>query len=82
MGIERKWRLRNLPAMLKPEIPDLEVFQAYVSCLDFDGETRVSRFTNPYTGGIKYRLTFKTNGTLSRQEFEIDIPIWLFELLC
>jgi len=63
------------------EIPDLEVFQAYVTLPNFDNEMRIRRLINLYTGEVNYCLTFKTSGTLSRQEFEVAIPVWLFDSL-
>lgn len=81
MEIERKWLLRGLPKILKSETPDLEVLQAYLSIKNYPGEIRVRETVNPHDGEMKWYLTFKSLGTLSREEHEVAVPKWLFDSL-
>ena len=82
MEIERKWLLRSLPKILEGETPDVQGFQAYLPLIGYKGEARIRESTNPRPGEVKWQLTFKSLGSLSRQEWEMPIPQWLFDSLC
>lgn len=79
MEIERKWLLKSLPKMRSlPVITNWQVFQAYLPLKDYRGEVRIRSSTDQKNEQIKYNLTFKSDGTLARQEFELEIPQWVF----
>ncbi len=69
--IERKFRLDFIPSI------DLgqgeEIFQGYL--LVNDGELRIRR-----KAGRSY-ITVKGDGTLSREEWEAEVPAWVFDQL-
>ena len=81
MEIERKWLLRSLPPIIKSEIPDVQILQAYLPLIGYRGEARIRALTNPHTGEVEWKLAFKSQGSLTRQEFETSIPEWLFDSL-
>jgi len=70
MEIEKKYRLRELPL-------DLEngesILQGYI--VAEKDEARLRR-----KGGQCF-LTCKNDGTLSREEWEVEIPEWVFDIL-
>jgi adenylate cyclase len=70
--IEKKFRLANVPpkSLLGKGVP---IVQGYLF-VD-DGELRIRQM------GDSYYLTVKSAGSLEREEWEKDIPAWVFELL-
>lgn len=74
MEIEKKWKLTQLPKVAQTEMGQRhEIKQGYV-CVEH-GELRV-RDKN----GRCY-LTAKSDGGLSREEWETEIPKWVFDQL-
>lgn len=74
MEIERKWRAQS-PDILKVirDLPAQNILQSYV--ITRPGELRIR------SDGSTYWLTAKSDGDLVREEFEIEIPAWLFDQL-
>ncbi len=71
--VERKWRLEQLP-QLSLEIGNRhEIRQGYL--ITEGGEMRVR------AKGEKFFITAKSDGSLSRSEWEEEIPQWVFDLL-
>jgi adenylate cyclase len=70
---EKKFRLATLPPS---EIlgNGVLILQGYVFA--GTGELRIRR-----KGELQYYLTAKSEGTLSREEWETEIPAWVFDLL-
>lgn len=73
MEIERKWLLPSLPDLITEQTPRVQIRQAYLLCQD--GELRVR------AKGDQYVLTVKSLGTLAREEWETELPGWVFDLL-
>ncbi len=76
MEIERKWLLPALPQITSTadaKLAHVQIRQGYV-CTE-TGELRVR------DKGGKYYLTVKSDGTISREEWEREIPQWTFDLL-
>ncbi len=69
--IERKWVLRK-PATLSG-LRSEEIVQGYI--IMEPGELRIR------TKGGKFFLTVKGDGTISRSEWEVEIPEWVFNQL-
>ena len=69
--IERKFKISHLPHGIKRE-SGVFIRQGYV-CLNEDAELRVRE------KGNNYFLTFKSGEGLVRPEWEVGIPIWVFE---
>jgi len=79
MEIERKWRLKGLPQITTAggkKITHARIRQGYVCnvCVG-RGELRIRDKDG------KYYLTVKGDGTISREEWETEIPPWVFEQL-
>lgn len=74
MEIERKFLIRQFPAL--PELERAEVFQGY---LGFSPEVRIrsKRVGETET----YRLCFKSEGDLVREEIELDLDQAAFQKL-
>ena len=72
MEIERKWRLKTIPPHLTVNPPQ-QFTQGYI--LTWPVELRVR------TDEKKSWLTVKSDGELSRDEWENEIPAWVFEQL-
>lgn len=72
MEIERKFRLNLLPP---PQVlgNGIEVVQGYL--FTEEGELRVR------AKGDRYFLAVKGNGNISRDEWEVEIPEWIFKTL-
>jgi CYTH domain-containing protein len=71
--IERKWVLQALPELTDFTDSAVEVVQGYL--VDNPGELRVRQL------GTCYFMTVKGDGDLSRQEWEEEIPEWVFHQL-
>lgn len=69
--IERKFRLAKAPRLPRDE--GVEIRQGYLVAAS--GELRIRR------AGRKHTLTVKGEGSRDRDEFEIRIPRWVFDLL-
>jgi adenylate cyclase len=67
---ERKWVLTSLPADLPAGVA---IRQAYLTTSP--GEVRIREI------GTEYRLTVKSDGSISREEAEAPIPKWAFDIL-
>jgi CYTH domain-containing protein len=76
MEIERKWRLVKLPDCCINNIR-VEISQGYLFDGGFEFRIRHSA-TNKY---IKNTLTAKGSGHLAREEWETEIPHWVFNSL-
>lgn len=79
MEIERKWLLKKRP----DDCEDLTLFEdAYIeqSYISIEPEVRIRKRVNS-NGDINYKLTIKSNGTLSREEVNIDITDLQYENL-
>lgn len=74
MEIERKFRLTSLPilAILRTGT-SAEIAQGYL--FTDGGEMRIRR------KGIRYFLTVKGEGNLAREEWEAEVPEWVFVTL-
>lgn len=73
MEIERKWLLRSFPDVTGAEHREIEAI--YIST---DPEVRIRKVT--FDDGIcKYILTLKSNGDLSREEYESPVIDQAFE---
>lgn len=76
MEIERKWRLSCLPQITTTggaKMSHARISQGYV--LTENGELRIRH------KGDKYYITVKGDGTISRDEWESEIPRWVFSQL-
>ena len=76
MEIERKWKLSQLPQITTSggqKLSHARIRQGYI-CTE-NGELRIR------DKGGKYYLTVKSDGTLSRDEWEQEIPAWVFDQL-
>lgn len=76
MEIERKWKLSQLPQITTTDgakMSHARISQGYV--LTENGELRIRR------KGEKHFLTVKGDGTISRDEWENEIPAWVFDQL-
>lgn len=72
--IERKWRAHNLDILeLIRALPQQHLTQAYL--ITWPGELRVR------TDGATCWLTAKSDGDLTREEWESEIPSWMFDQL-
>lgn len=71
--IERKFRLAHMPPVDEVSEIGVEIAQGYLSTED--GEARVRQ------KGIKFFFTVKGEGNLSRDEWETEIPEWVFKTL-
>lgn len=69
--IEKKFRLRAMPGKLLS--PSTHISQGYV--FTEGGELRVRK------KGDGFFITVKGEGTLSREEWETQIPAWVFETI-
>jgi CYTH domain-containing protein len=72
MEIEKKFLLGERPSILSTII-GVPVKQGYL--VTEDGELRIRQ------KGEKYFMTVKGDGTLSREEWEVEIPEWVFSTL-
>ncbi|MEK7463172.1 MAG: CYTH domain-containing protein [Patescibacteria group bacterium] len=72
MEIERKWKLETLlgDVRLRGGVP---ILQGYI--VAESNEVRLRK------KGSHYFITAKSDGTLSREEWETEIPRWVFEVL-
>ena len=73
MEIERKFRLANAPDFSWLRARQEEVLQGYI--LAETGELRIRR------KGARNYLTVKGDGTISREEWETEVPAWVFAQL-
>lgn len=71
MEVERKFLLLDAPQFLMNKKGDL-IKQGYI---DFDPEIRTRSISK------KYFLTVKSDGALVRNEWEVEIPLWVFNTL-
>ena len=71
MEIEKKYKSEKLPDGLGEGI---HILQGYL-IIGKNNEVRIRK------KGDKYLLTYKSGGTLSRQEIEIRIPRFIFEIM-
>jgi adenylate cyclase len=82
MEIERKWRLEKLPDCCVNSLR-VEIDQGYI----FDGpfSLRLRRSCTGWRSNYSYRrnytLTVKGSGHLARDEWEVEIPKWVFDNL-
>lgn len=67
--IERKWLMDGFPINLIP-IQESVIKQSYIS---FEPEVRIRRKLNKTKPSISYKITFKTNGDIIRDEIEFKI---------
>lgn len=70
MEIERKWKLEKLP---KDRMPRVHILQGYI--VAESNEIRLRK------KGNRFFMTAKSDGTLVREEWETEIPKWVFEIL-
>ena len=75
MEIERKFLIREVPDL--PELERAEVFQGYLG-LSPEVRIRSKRVGETET----YRLCFKSEGDLAREEIELDLDQATFQKLC
>ncbi|MCM1440212.1 MAG: CYTH domain-containing protein [Roseburia sp.] len=73
MEIERKWLLKSFPDMTGATHREMETIY-----LSTDPEIRVRKITFD-NGECKYVLTLKSNGGLSREEYESEVIDQIFE---
>ena len=71
MEIERKWVLPGPPSVLKGKVEPIA--QGYI--FTDNGELRLR------SKGSHYYLTVKGDGDIIRDEWEVEIPKWVFETL-
>ena len=72
--VERKYQLKFVPGDLQDLPVDL-IEQGYL--FDFDAEMRLRRLQKP-GGDLNFYLTVKDNEYLEREEWEQEIPDWVF----
>lgn len=72
MEIERKWLLTK-----EPIIP-LAIFKVVTTRQIYLSGIRIRKTETAGIDGYKYFMAVKDNGTISRQEWEIEIPEWVF----
>ena len=70
MEIERKWKLKNLP---KDWMSRTHILQGYI--VAESNEVRLRK------KGDHYFITAKSDGSLSREEWETEIPRWVFDII-
>jgi len=77
MEIERKWRMRQKPAL--PERTHRRVLQSYLCLLP---EVRIRRYEDLMNPGcVSYDLTIKSEGTLAREEIIKELSAQEYEAL-
>lgn len=76
MEIERKWLLKSLP-IFSPSA----VLEALIVRQRYLGYLRTRGTYSRITGEKKYYLNVKSEGHLSRQEWETEIPEWAYNLV-
>lgn len=80
MEIERKWLMSGRPSL--PNIQDIiKVSQSYIPISS--GEIRVRSLVSELSepSDAKYCVTIKSDGTMSRYEWEKEVPVWVYDLL-
>lgn len=75
--IERKWKLEYLPNYCKYNSEKKRIDQGYIFNDDF--ELRIRR--SVFNGVTNYYITTKSNGNLVRNEWETEIPKWVYDSL-
>ena len=75
MEIERKWLL------IKEFTLVFDIFKAVITKQIYISGIRIRKTETVGIDGYKYYMAVKDDGTISRQEWEIEIPEWVFTQL-
>lgn len=73
MEIERKFLVKEMPSIFNCKY--FHISQGYLS---FNPEVRIRKIVSDYE---KYFLTVKSDGTISREEYEVEISEFVFNSL-
>lgn len=77
MEIERKWLLKSLPIMTNDCDEIIIIRQFYIGPARY--RIRAVIFGDDQSS-TTYQLTIKSDGTLSREEWEVEMPEWAFKV--
>lgn len=75
MEIERKWLLPKDFVIADP------VFKTVITKQFYIGDIRIRRTETKGIEGYIYYMAIKSDGTISREEWEVEIPEWVFNQL-